>query len=359
MAVKKIENNDDISSEERLRNLKANAERNRELREQAKANRDIESDDEEDDRSTQKDLEKSLERAHKDREYRERFDKKNLKFRKKQDKVRKEVWESEQDRKYKQFMAETEEPSEKRTDQTYTTKTENARRSKEYAEAKKESIEASRELSHTKKKAFCEDHPHLCRIRYGKKTRNKLLEKEEDDDGLDMRMFQGSPSNDFGEQKKESAVTVNINQGGYPATVQTPQREPPTRDYPVYDSPSEPKRGTREKKEKKNPPRSSRKKSSKSSSTSVVKKSTAKKTNTKTNSTKSTRKSDDDMPAAFSSTPAKRRTPSKVKQSKPVAKGKGTRSNTTKSKTVKKTTAKKKSPPKSGWWGDGDAGLFD
>ena len=397
MAVKKIDNYEDgETSEERLDNLKANAERNKELREQAKANRGQPV------MAPERNLEESLERSRKKREYREMFDKKKLKENKEQSEVRKEIWESEQKRKYDEFMAE--EYPDKKSEKP--SKTETARRTKEYAEAKKESIEATRELSRTKKKAFCEDHPYLCRIRYGKKTRDSILEKE-DDEEIDMRMFQGMPSEDFREPKRESGAMVNIYQGGYPAPIQTSERESPRRDYPRYDeNPVEPKKGTkekkREKKEKKKKEKipkesfcekhpkicSAGKKTAVATGVALSvasgdllalspksskggKKPTAKKTTTtakpkpaqkKTATRSAPRKADDGMPAAFSSTPAKRRTPSKTRSN--AVKGKaGSKGKTTKAKsstgTAKKSSPKKESPPKNGWWGDGDAGLFD
>ncbi|MBQ1293216.1 MAG: hypothetical protein IIY21_04215 [Clostridiales bacterium] len=262
-------------------------------------------------------------------------------------------------------------------------KTERANADAKYAEAKKERIIAERDLSQEKKKAYCEKHPLMCRIRYGK-------QKDENEEIVlpDFNPHKGMEEKGSG--SKESMVTVNINQGGANSRSDYSVEEKPRKDYaPKYADEPSASEPTAEKKKKtfceKHPKicRTGKKVAAVEIGAAVVATDVAltggaltesmvsdalakKMGRKKTAGTRSAKKpSAPRKPASTSksNTAKKKATPPKCDCSKASSKKGTTNSQTTAKK--KTTTPKKPSQPKKknkgkgGMWEYGSAGLFD
>lgn len=261
-------------------------------------------------------------------------------------------------------------------------KTERANADAKYAEAKKERIIAERDLTQEKKKAYCEKHPLMCRIRYGK-------QKDENEEIVlpDFNPHEGMEEKGSG--SKESMVTVNINQGGANNRSGYSVEEKPRTDYtPKYVEEPSASESTEKKKKtfcEKHPKicRTGKKAAvvgigagvvatdvaltGGALTESMVSDALAKKGHKKTSGTRSAKKpSAPRKPASTSksNTAKKKTTTPKCDCSKASSKKGTTNSRQTTAK--KKSTApkkpsqpKKKNKGKGGMWEYGSAGLFD
>ena len=215
--VKKYNNADDRSTEERLADLEDRANERAERKRAGLESARTRGEEIREDRETRNSYGN---RTFDDKmDYHKRMSKDEVKKRTYEEGIKTEAWESEQRRKFNEEMSSGESVSRKAHKQEK--RAESARRKAQIAEAERVRISAERDLSREKKEAYCEKHPMMCRLKYGKQDKDEEISIK----GSEMPSFDRFKESSEKSKSNESMVTVNINQGSGSYKVEKPEKE--------------------------------------------------------------------------------------------------------------------------------------